>query len=174
MALWGNKDSKTAAGTIAITTAGAVTGTGTAFTTAAKVGNYITAGGRDYQIVKITSDTSATVIAGTNNGNGAVTAVAGGTAYALSEKPVFVAHESAETAGKSGNSSKVFGVDKTEAGVATNRAKGIKTPGWTRYTTYTDAQGNTRNKVEVLVAMGSGETAVVMGDAADDATVADA
>jgi hypothetical protein len=174
MALWGNKDSKTASGTIAISTAGAVTGTGTSFTTQAKVGNYITAGGRDYQIVAITSDTAARVLAGTNNGNAAVTAVNAGASYALSEKPVFVAHESADSVGKSGNSSRVFGVDNTEAHVAANRTKGLKTPGWSRYTTYTDAQGNVRNKVEVLVAMGSTETAAVMGDAADDAIVADA
>jgi hypothetical protein len=172
MALWGNKDSKTAAGTIAITTAGAVTGTGTAFTTAAKTGNYITAGGRDYQIVNIASDTAATVIAGTNNGNGAMTAVSGGSTYALSEKPAFVAHE-ASASGRSGDSSKVFGVNVTEAGVAANQAKGLNTPGWVRYNTYTDAQGNTRNKSEVLVAASS-FTAAVAGDAADDATLADA
>lgn len=173
MALWGNKDSKTAAGTIAITTAGAVTGTGTAFTTAAKTGNYITAGGRDYQIVNIASDTAATVIAGTNNGNGTMTAVSGGSTYALSEKPSFVAHEAGGQTGRAGDSSRVFGVDVTEAGVAANRAKGLQTPGWVRYNTYTDAQGNTRHKSEVLVASSS-YTAAVMGDAADDATLADA
>jgi hypothetical protein len=173
MSLWGNKDSKTAAGTIAIATTGVVTGTGTAFTTAAKVGNTITAGGRDYQIFEITSNTAAKVTAGTNNGNAAVTAVNAGASYALSEKPASVAHESAETGGRSGNSSKVFGVDVTEAQVATNRAKGLQTPGWVRYNTYTDAQGRTRHKSEVLVAANS-YTAAVMGDAADDATVADA
>ena len=47
------------------------------------------------------------------------------------------------------------GVDSGEAGVTANRAKGIKTPGWTKYTTYTDAQGRTRHKAEVLVAAGS-------------------
>ena len=172
MALWGNKDSKTAAGTIAITTAGAVTGTGTAFTTAAKVGNTITASTREYQIVSITDDTHCTVISGTNNGNGSMTAVTAGTSYALSEKPAFVAHESAETGGRSGNSSKVFGINETEAGVAANRAKGLKTAGWVRYNTYTDAQGNTRHKSEVLVAGGS-FTAAATGDAADDATEAD-
>jgi hypothetical protein len=172
MALWGNKDSKTAAGTIAITTAGAVTGTSTAFTTAAKIGNTITASGRDYQIVAIASDTAATVISGTNNGNGAMTAVTSGTSYALSEKPVFVAHESADTSGVSGNSSKVFGVNETEANVTTNKAKGINTPGWVRYNTYTDSESNTRHKVEVLVAGGS-FTSATTGDAADDSTVAD-
>ena len=170
--LFRSKDSKTASGTIAISTAGAVTGTSTSFTTQARTGDYIIAGGRDYQIVAIASNTAATVIAGTNNGNGSMTAVTAGTSYALSEKPVFVAHESAETGGRAGNSSKVFGVNVTEAGVASNIAKGLNTPGWVRYNTYTDAQGNTRNKSEVLVAAGS-FTAAVSSDAADDATVAD-
>lgn len=172
MALWGNKDSKTATGTVSITTAGAVTGTGTLFTTQAKTGDTMTVTGTDYQIVAIASNTACTVIAGTNNGNGLVTAKTA-QAYALSEKPVFVAHESADSSGRSGNSSKVFGIDETEAKVASNIAKGLNTPGWVRYTTYTDAQGNTRNKSEVLVAGGS-FTAAVTGDAADDAVVADA
>ena len=37
MALWGNKDSKTASGTIAIASNGTVTGSSTSFTTQAKV-----------------------------------------------------------------------------------------------------------------------------------------
>ena len=172
MALWGNKDSKTATGTVSITTAGAVTGVGTAFTTEAKVGNTMTVTGNEYQIVEITSNTAARVISGTNNGNGAVTAKTA-QAFALSEKPVFVAHEAAGQQGRAGDSSKVFGVNVTEANVASNRAKGLNTPGWVRYNTYTDAQGNTRNKSEVLVAA-SYFTAAVAGDAADDATVADA
>jgi hypothetical protein len=171
MALWGNKDSKTAAGTVSITTAGAVTGSGTAFTTAAKVGNTMTVNSTDYQIVAIASDTACTVIAGTNNGNGTVTAKTA-QAYALSEKPSFVAHECADSSGRSGASVKVFGVNETEAAVASNRAKGLKASGWVRYNTYTDAQGNTRNKSEILVAAG-GFTAAVTSDAADDAVVAD-
>lgn len=47
-----------------------------------------------------------------------------------------------------------LGVDAVEAQVTANRAKGLKSPGWTMYRTYTDAQGNTRHKAEVLVAMG--------------------
>lgn len=47
------------------------------------------------------------------------------------------------------------GVDVTEAQTAANIAKGINTPGWVKYSTYTDAQGGTRNKSEVLVAMSS-------------------
>lgn len=48
-----------------------------------------------------------------------------------------------------------FGIDATEAAVTANKAKGINTPGWVKYTTYTDAQGATRHKAEVLVAAGS-------------------
>jgi hypothetical protein len=114
MALWGNKDSKTASGTIAIANTGVVTGSSTAFTTQAKVGNYIIAGGADYQIVSITSNTVAKVIMGTNNGKGLVTTVSGGTSYTLSEKPVSVAHESADSFSM-GRSGLVFGVDATEA-----------------------------------------------------------
>lgn len=33
-----------------------------------------------------------------------------------------------------------------------NIEKGMTTPGWVKYTTYTDSNGNTRNKPEVLVA----------------------
>jgi hypothetical protein len=47
------------------------------------------------------------------------------------------------------------GVDVAEAKTAANVAKGINTPGWVKYVTYTDAQGNVRNKSEVLVAMSS-------------------
>lgn len=63
-----------------------------------------------------------------------------------------------------------YGVDtgspRYEAQV--NRDKGINTPGWVQYRTYTDAQGNTRHKAETLVAMSS-----ITGDAADDSVVQD-
>lgn len=113
MALWGNKDSKTASGTVSIADTGVVTGSSTAFTTQAKIGNTIRAAGVDYQIVTITSDTVAKVIMGTNNGNGLVTTCSA-QSYTLSEKPAFVAHESASSSAVSGASSSVFGVDATE------------------------------------------------------------
>jgi hypothetical protein len=47
------------------------------------------------------------------------------------------------------------GVSVEEAQVAANKAKGVAHAGWVTTTTYTDAQGSTRNKTEVLVAMGS-------------------
>lgn len=115
MALWGNKDSKTASGTIAIASpGGAVTGSSTAFTTQAKVGNYIRVSGEDYLITAIASNTAATVRAGVPGAT--LTAVGGGSSYTLSEKPGFVtAAESAGSAsGVHGDPTKVFGLDTTE------------------------------------------------------------
>jgi hypothetical protein len=47
------------------------------------------------------------------------------------------------------------GVSVEETGVAANKAKGVQHSGWVRNQTYTDQHGNTRNKTETLVAMGS-------------------
>jgi len=105
MALWGNKDSKTASGTVTIGTDGAVTGSSTAFTTQAKIGNIIKVGSDEYVITTITDDTTATVISGIT---GATPVAKTGQSYALSEKPSFVAKESL------GDTSKVFGVDTAE------------------------------------------------------------
>ena len=44
-------------------------------------------------------------------------------------------------------------IDLTEAADNTNRAKGLKTPGWNLYHTYTDQNGVTRHKAEALVVM---------------------
>ena len=53
-------------------------------------------------------------------------------------------------------------IDLAEAGVDTNRAKGLKTPGWNLYHTYQDQNGNTRHKAEPIVVM-----KVTAGDAGD-------
>ena len=109
MALWGNKDGKTASGTVTIVgETGAVTGSSTAFTTEAKVGNFIRVAGEDYRITAIADDTHATVVA---SKSGATMTGRSGDAYTLSEKPVFVsAAESVSSSGDSGDTTKVFGV----------------------------------------------------------------
>jgi len=68
--------------------------------------------------------------------------------------------------------SKCIFVDTTEALQKANKDRGLTGAGWWLYTTYTDAQGNTRYKTENLVAMAA--TAVAAGDRVDDATAADA
>jgi hypothetical protein len=61
--------------------------------------------------------------------------------------------------------------DTNEATVAANRARGLKTPGWNTYISYTDANGNVRHKSETLVAVKA--TQAQSGDATDDAVLAD-
>lgn len=61
-----------------------------------------------------------------------------------------------------------FGVSASEEAVTANKAKGMQHAGWVVTRTYTDAQGNVRNKTETLVAAGS-----MTSDASDDSTVAD-
>jgi hypothetical protein len=133
MSLWGNKDSKTATGTVSIADTGVVTGSSTLFTTEAKVGNTIRANSVDYQIVSITSNTVAKVIMGANNGNGLVTTCSA-QSYTLSEKPAFVAHESATSSTDSGTTASVFGVDNTEESAGGDNVTNVAvSSGATRY-----------------------------------------
>lgn len=118
MSLWGNKDSKTATGTVAINASGNVTGTSTAFTTQAKIGNTIRVAGEDYEIVRINADDGANCVKVIPGKNGAtMTAISPAASYTLSEKPAFVATEGRSpfgTAGDIGDSTKVYGVDTAE------------------------------------------------------------
>ena len=71
-----------------------------------------------------------------------------------------------------------FFIDTVEAAVDSNREKGLKTGGWNLYSTYTDANGATRQRVEPLVAMRrtevqAGDEGVSGNTAVEDATVAD-
>ena len=69
----------------------------------------------------------------------------------------------------------VYFIDETEAGVDSNREKGLRTGGWNAYEEYTDQNGQTRRRVEVLVAMGTPQSdagdAGVTGDTADEDNV---
>lgn len=72
----------------------------------------------------------------------------------------------------------VFGVDRTEANVAGNRANGFNSVGWVHYKTWTTSQGMTRHRVEPLVAMSKNFNANATGvlnqtDAYDSGTSAD-
>ena len=48
-----------------------------------------------------------------------------------------------------------FGVDVAEQAAETSQGVGAQHAGWVKRTSYTDAQGNVRTKLETLVAMGS-------------------
>lgn len=79
------------------------------------------------------------------------------------------------------NGRDLYFIDADEAQQAENRARGLKVPGWTNYRSYTDSNGNVRNKSEVLIAMGaytgatgSGTYQEQTGDASDDTVLVDA
>lgn len=172
MPLWGKIDQAAITGTVALVNASATVAgnTATALNTELTIGDVVylstanTAAGANtrYRVDAIANGTSITLgrtYAGTTN-NAA-------TAY-LQSQPTFILTNAAP--GQRTND--VMGVDLTEAGVTANRAKGIKTPGWVGYQTYTDSSGATRNKVECLVHIKS-MTSAVASDANDDTTLAD-
>ena len=74
--------------------------------------------------------------------------------------------------GGDSNVGELLFVDATEVGLAENKSRGLKGPGWWNYKTYTDASGATRHKAVhlayVYVAAGTS------GDYTDDTNVADA
>jgi len=154
MSLWGIHKAITGTGTIAISATGTVTGSGTAFTTQAKVGDYIhTNDGSDFLILSIASDTSATVINGTVNGKNPgdaneVTAIGAGASFTLSEKPKYVTTaESNIPSGVSGDSTKVIGVS------ASNNIGAPAHAGWVRSIAQSGGRSG-RTITEVLVANG--------------------
>lgn len=63
-------------------------------------------------------------------------------------------------------------IDATEAGLAANRERGLVSPGWWSYQTYTDAAGTTRHKAECLVNIQDPESNAAETQA-DDAIAAD-
>jgi hypothetical protein len=69
------------------------------------------------------------------------------------------------------NDGHIFFVDREESQLSENRAKGLMSPGWWLYRTFTDAQSLVRHKSELLVAMDV--VVATSGDANDDATVVD-
>lgn len=80
----------------------------------------------------------------------------------------------ANDSNRSNDLDNAFFVDTTEAGVASNRAKGIKTPGWILYKEY----GSGRKYVETLVpmrvtAVAAGDAGITGNTAVEDTTVAD-
>ena len=153
MSGWGRKDDKTSTGTIALTDAGAVTGTGTAFTTEAAVGDILTANSIDFRITAIASNTAGTVVDADTPG-AAIVAQSAGAQFTLSEKPSGMIKANSVAAF---TSEKVYGVDQTEMGVTNGPAHA----GWVSVQTV-----GSRKKYETLVALSSA-SASDMGDAED-------
>ena len=159
MALWGTRDSFSITGTANVSNAVAtttVTGTGTAFDTEVNIGDALVIAGKRRKVTDIGSATSITIGTAWDGANQTGATITG------QDIPKYVT--AAEVAANN-----IIGVDDTEAQLAANKARGITTPGWTKYVTYTDMHGTTRYKTEVLVVMSSATT----GDAPDDSVAAD-
>lgn len=95
-----------------------------------------------------------------------------GKSDALAAAPKFLSTDT--NANRNTDKDNAFFVDTTEAAVASNRAKGIKTPGWVLYKEF----GAGRKYVETLVPMkmaagDAGDAGVTNNTATEDATVAD-
>ena len=81
------------------------------------------------------------------------------------------------TAGAEGNAaiqSRVVFIDAVEATLAENTERGLNAPGWWQYTSYTDADGNTRHKAQHLAAFKSAPANTADTDDAVAAVVASA
>ena len=187
MALWGNNDSVYSTGTVSVNL-GTKTVTGTVgvvtWTTAGiATGNIITVGtGATYGYAIVTGFTSTTIsIANTANFIAGLTTVAAGSAYNISQEPVYTLGDSTYRAPESKTTgfstspvfTGVFGVTGGEVSIA-NTASGTARKfapthaGWVGVTTYIDTHGTLRVKTETLVA---GST--ITGDADDDAKYPD-
>lgn len=154
MSAWGKADNKTATGTIAMGTDGAVTGTSTAFTTEAAVGNILTANSIDFRITAIASNTACTVV-NANTAGATIASISAGESYKLSEKPAGMI--AANSVGGFASET-VFGVDVNE--MAANKAvEGAAHAGWVHVRT-----NGARKIVETLVAMSKNG---ITGDAED-------
>ena len=152
------------------------TGDGVVYTGASGIG---LTQGSTYYVMRQTDNTIklATTEAGAKAGATGVNLTAGATgAIGYLQRNV----EGNEGNDHNYNGRDLYFIDADEAQQAENIARGLKTPGWTNYRSYTDANGNVRNKSEVLVAMGaySGATGfgtyqAQTGDASDDTVLVD-
>jgi hypothetical protein len=141
MALWGSRDSFSITGTVdLVEDSAAVVGTSTAFTTELEVGDVIiNSSGAKYKVVAITDDENLTI------DPAYATANASGATITGQDAPKFLAAEGATIQAID----KIFGVDTNEALAQTTD------PGWVYVNSYTDANGNSRVKREVIVAASS-------------------
>ena len=72
------------------------------------------------------------------------------------------------------NGRQIIFVDAAEARVTANRARGLNSPGWWSYLSYTDVDSSVRHKTELLIAIqGLDALPGNTGDASDDAIAAD-
>jgi hypothetical protein len=166
MSGWGKYDNITATGTVTVTNGSTtVTGNATTFVGNVVAGDYVTIAGLKYKVAAVANATSLTI----------TTPKTGGTSTAV-KAYIQQGPKSIRPIVASGNTNNavrsVIGVDSTEAANVIGKSHNINQPGWVATTTYTDAFGNTRYKVETLVATSKNfnrnSSGVLQQDGADD------
>ena len=156
MALWGNNDNVTSAGTVGLNYGtGVVTGNGTGFGNAgsAQVGDVIrfTKSGTyfgDAVIKEIASTTSLTI----GSTAGLSGAAISGSDFTVTQCPKYTILDRTYSETRTDADVRVYGVDKN--GVSRTETTKYETgAGWVGVSTYVDNHGNLRVKKEILVAM---------------------
>lgn len=145
MSLWGKRESVALTGTITIASGNTtVVGVGTSFTTQLTAGDTLEYQGDDLDghlvVVKSISNNTHLTLKSAPTANDVATAVSA----TFSDKPTFVSEVDAKL--------NVELVSTEDAQDSNFRDIGVKTPGWVKSVTYTDAHGATRHKTETLVA----------------------
>lgn len=176
MSQWGNLDYKELLGTAAVVQGlSNVTITIGSFTTAnIRPGDALLISNVKYRVASIDSNVTLTL------SNVYTAADGAGKAIAVQQSP-----KNLFTYGSTANVNydlkvgkrNVYGVDKLEVQNPDVKAKGIGSPGWVHYKTWTTSQGSTRHRAETLVAMSknfnSNAIPTLLIDAADDAVIPD-
>ena len=144
MPILGSTDSAAFSNTVAVTNASATVTKNTA--DAIVGGDIIVLDGTQYFVNSVDGNTVTLgkVYAGSTNASLAAAKVLRRTApKALSD---FILRGGTSTA----STTQIIGVSRTEAQLSENKAKGLNSPGWWAYRTYTDAAGSTRHKLSLI------------------------
>lgn len=155
MALWGKKDSFAVTGTVSVNVdETTITGANTVFTDELEIGDFVVfenVGDPDdkYQVVGITDDEIIVIKPEYSGANNVADATVTG-----QNTPKYLNKSDADN---------TYLISTEESKVTANREKGLQTPGWSKYVTYVDSNGQTRHRAEVLVAM-----KVAQSDAGDN------
>ena len=164
MPILGLIDAATFANTVAVTINSSTVTKNAADEIAA--GDIIVLGGVRYFVKAVVSDTEITL--GTNYAAATNAALAGALRRTA---PKALADYIIRGGDSAAGDVQIIGVSRAEAQLADNKSRGISSPGWWAYRTYTDAAGSTRHKSECIASFKDGSQ--LSGDFSDDAVAAD-
>jgi hypothetical protein len=166
MAVFGTIDGKAFGNTVAVTQNDATVTKNAG--DAINVGDILELINVPYIVKQVNSTTSIELhkpyVAATNNSLGASSAVRRTAPKAVAEYVV---------KGGDSNAYDLVFADNTEQSLAVNRKRGITSPGWWLYRSFTDVEGTTRHKAECIAFVNMAAGADFAGDDADDSILGD-